>query len=98
MTVNDKSYAAELLFGFERRVQTNDANVLLAGALLRLDEARGTINAHDQRSGHFWIQRSAVARLLHAQYAFDPRHNYNWCVARRARSLKTLVSKHIQSI
>ena len=45
-------------------VQADDADVLLSGTLLGLDEARGTVDADDETSRHLGIEGSAVARLL----------------------------------
>mmetsp|Transcript_33747 Transcript_33747/g.100096 ORF Transcript_33747/g.100096 Transcript_33747/m.100096 type:complete len:511 (-) Transcript_33747:10-1542(-) len=58
-----------------RVVQPHDGNVLLAGALLRLDEAGGAVEADDQAPRHLWVQRSRVPSLLCPQDAADPRHD-----------------------
>lgn len=47
-------------------VQANDGNVLLACALLGLDQAGGTVNADNQAPRHLGIQSTAVAGLLDA--------------------------------
>ncbi len=53
-------------------MQPVDGDILLAGALLRLDEPRGAVNADDQAARHLRIQRPRVTRLLHAQDPLDP--------------------------
>jgi hypothetical protein len=68
----------------QRIVQTQHGHVLLARALLRLDEARGTVDADDETAGDLGVQRARVARLLDAQHAPDPRHDF---VRRRVRRL-----------
>ena len=45
-------------------VKTNDANVLLTRALLRLHEASCTVDTDDQTAGNFGIEGSTVASLL----------------------------------
>lgn len=57
-------------------VQTEDADVLLASILLRLDQASGTLDANDQTAGDLGVQRSAVARLVHTQDSFDPGNDF----------------------
>lgn len=58
------------------RVKTHNADVLFASALLRLGQSSRSIDAHDQRAGHFGIERARMAGLLHAQYALDPSHYF----------------------
>uniref|UniRef100_A0A0A9DQN9 Uncharacterized protein n=1 Tax=Arundo donax TaxID=35708 RepID=A0A0A9DQN9_ARUDO len=53
-------------------VEAGDADVLLAGALLRLDEARGAVDADDEVAGDLGVERAAVAGLLGAEEALDP--------------------------
>jgi len=55
------------------RVEAHDADVLFAGALLRLGETRGAVYAHDERARHFRVECARVTGLLHAQDAFYPR-------------------------
>ena len=57
-------------------MQTEDADVLLAGILLRLDQASGTLDANDQTAGDLGVQRSAVASLVHTQDSFDPGNDF----------------------
>ena len=57
-------------------MQTEDADVLLAGILLRLDQASGTLDANDQTAGDLGVQRSAVAGLVHTQDSFDPGNDF----------------------
>jgi hypothetical protein len=49
----------------DRVVEPYDADVLLSGALLRLDEARGAVDAYDQTSCHFRVERAGVSCLFH---------------------------------
>ncbi len=49
-----------------------DGDVLLAGALLGLDEPRSAVNADDQAARHLRIQGPGVASLLHPQDPLDP--------------------------
>ena len=56
-------------------MQPKDADVLLAGALLRLDEAGGPVNADDQAARHLRVQCARVAGLVDAQNPLDPRHH-----------------------
>ena len=58
--------------GLDALVQPVDGDVLLARALLRLDQPRRTLHAHDQAASHLRVKRARVARLLHAQDALDP--------------------------
>mmetsp|Transcript_19054 Transcript_19054/g.36388 ORF Transcript_19054/g.36388 Transcript_19054/m.36388 type:complete len:229 (-) Transcript_19054:26-712(-) len=61
---------------FRRTVQTCNAYVLLTSTLLRLDQASGTVDAHDEVARYFWVQGSRVARLLYAQHAPQPSHHF----------------------
>jgi hypothetical protein len=45
-------------------VQANNANVLLSGTLLRLDETGSAVNAHNQTSSDLGIEGSRVTSLL----------------------------------
>nr|CAB3455082.1 unnamed protein product [Digitaria exilis] len=56
-------------------VEARDADVLLPGALLRLDEARGAVDADDEVAGDLGVERAAVAGLLDAEEALDPGHH-----------------------
>ena len=53
-------------------MEAGDADVLLAGALLRLDEARGAVDADDEVAGDLGVERAAVTGLLGAEDALDP--------------------------
>ena len=57
-------------------MQAEDADVLLAGILLRLDQASGTLDANDQTASDLGVQRSAVAGLVHTQDSFDPGNDF----------------------
>jgi len=57
-------------------VEANNGNVFLARTLLRLDQPRGAIDAHDQTACDFGIKSAAVARLLNTEDALDPRYNF----------------------
>ena len=72
-------------------VQAHNGHILLAGILLRLDEPRGALDAHNQTSRHLmtfvtilrqsWLIRhlgvkcAAVTGLLNTQDALDPGDN-----------------------
>lgn len=45
-------------------VQADNANVLLSGTLLGLDEASGAVDTDDQAAGNLGVECSAVAGLL----------------------------------
>ena len=49
-------------------VEADDADVLLSGALLRLDEARGTIDTDNQAPGDLGVEGTAVAGLLNTAF------------------------------
>jgi len=53
-------------------VHANDANVLLSGSLLGLDETGGTINADDEATSDLGVESTAVTSLLDSQHALDP--------------------------
>lgn len=63
-------------------MQAKDADVFLAGALLRLSQTRRAVDTHNQASRHLeiflecdvnlGIQRSAVSGLLNAHDLLDP--------------------------
>ena len=57
------------------RVEAHDADVLLAGALLRLDEAGGALDAHDQAAGDLGVE-SARVTLFVLPHAFQFKSNY----------------------
>lgn len=54
------------------------------GALLGLDEARGTVDAHNEAARHLGVEGAAVTRLFGTQ---DPAHPRNNLVRRRVRGL-----------
>lgn len=59
--------AGELsLTTWELVMETDDANVLLAGTLLRLDETSGAVDTDDQAAGNLWIESSGVSSLLNS--------------------------------
>ena len=68
--------ALEVSLGADLVVQAQDANVLLAGALLRFDEASGSVDADGQAAGDFGVERAGVACLFAAQDATDPGDNF----------------------
>ncbi len=76
--------ARQLLGVGELVVQAQHGHVLLSGALLALDQPRGTVDADDQAAGHLGVERARVARLLDAQDPADPRDDL---VRRRVRRL-----------
>ena len=45
-------------------MHANDANVLLSGSLLGLDETGGTINADDEATSDLGVESTAVTSLL----------------------------------
>ena len=49
-----------------------DADVLLAGALLRLDQPGGSINANNQTSCHLGVEGSGMTGLFDAENSLDP--------------------------
>jgi hypothetical protein len=60
--------SCELRFASWKLVmQPKDAHVFLAGTLLGLDEAGGTVETHDQAARNFGIQRTAVASFLYSE-------------------------------
>ncbi|GJN24651.1 hypothetical protein PR202_gb12403 [Eleusine coracana subsp. coracana] len=56
-------------------VEPRDADVLLPGALLRLDEAGGAVDADDEVARDLGVEGAAVAGLLGAEDALDPGHH-----------------------
>lgn len=67
------AHLGEAVLVIEGRVEARNADVLLTGALLRLDEARSTLDAHDERARDLGVKGAAVASLLDLQDAADPR-------------------------
>lgn len=65
-------------------MQPDDADVLLAGALLTLYQPRGPVDADDEAARDLWVERARVTRLFDAQDAADPRDDL---VRRRVRRL-----------
>jgi hypothetical protein len=63
----------ELALALQRAVQPQHRHVLLARALLRLDQTRRTVDAHNQAASHLGVEGARVAGLLDAEYAADPR-------------------------
>ena len=53
-------------------VEAGDADVLLAGALLGLDEASGAVDADDEVAGDLGVEGAGVAGLFDAEEALDP--------------------------
>lgn len=53
-------------------VQADDADILLSGALLGLDQAGGTVDADDETASDLGVEGAAVAGLLDAQDTLDP--------------------------
>lgn len=47
-------------------MEADDADVLLSGALLRLDEAGGAVDADNQAARDLGVEGTAVARLFNA--------------------------------
>lgn len=56
-------------------METDDADVLLSGRLLRFDEAGGAVNANDETSCHLRVESARMTCFLHPQDTLDPRHN-----------------------
>lgn len=63
-------------------VQANDADVLLSGALLALDEPRRAVDADDQASRDLGVEGTAVAGLLNTVMSMLARSEF--CVLRSA--------------
>lgn len=59
-------------FAFDLVVETKDADVLLTGALLGLDESGGSVNANGETARDFGVQGAAVARLFALEDATNP--------------------------
>ena len=51
---------------WELVVETDDANVLLSGTLLGLNETSGAVDTDDQAAGNLWIEGSRVSSLLNS--------------------------------
>lgn len=62
----------EAVLVVKSRVEAGDADVLLTGALLRLDEASCALDADDQRARDLGVEGAAVASLFHLKNAADP--------------------------
>jgi hypothetical protein len=45
-------------------VQANDADILLSGSLLGLDETGGAVNADNEAAGDLGVESAAVTSLL----------------------------------
>ena len=63
----------QLLLVVERVVQAEDGHVLLTSTLLRLDQARGPVDAHNQAASDLGIQGSTVSGLFTPENLLDPR-------------------------
>ena len=61
---------------WELVMESDDSNVFLSGALLRLDQSGGSIDTYNQTSSNFGIQCTTVTSLLHPQHALDPSDNF----------------------
>jgi hypothetical protein len=61
---------------YQGLVETNDSDVFLSRRLLGFDETRGAIQADDETSRDFGIERPGMSRLFHSQYPFDPRDDF----------------------
>jgi hypothetical protein len=57
-------------------VQPHHTDVLFAGALLRLDQASGSVDAHNQTPSDLWIQRTRVSSLFSSQDSTHPRYDF----------------------
>ena len=76
--------ARELALALDRRVQADEADVLLSRRLLRLDKPSRAVDADDEAPRDLWVQRARVAGLLDAKDAAEPGHDL---VRRRVRGL-----------
>jgi hypothetical protein len=56
--------ALDLLLGLDLVVETENADVLLSGSLLGLDETGGTVDTNDQTSSDLGVKGSGVTSLL----------------------------------
>lgn len=56
-------------------MESDDADVLLPGGLLRLDEARRPVQADEEAAGDLRVQGAGMPRLLALQDALNPRDN-----------------------
>ena len=54
-------------------VEADDGNILLTSTLLGLDETGGTVDADDEAAGNLGVEGTAVAGLLDAEDAAEPR-------------------------
>ena len=66
----------QLLGVGELVVHAEDCDVLFSCTLLALDKACRSVNADNEASGDFRIERAGVARLLDAEDASDPRDHF----------------------
>lgn len=57
-------------------VETDDADILLTGALLRLDETSGTVDADNQAASDLGVESTAVTSLLDTENSLDPRDDF----------------------
>ena len=53
-------------------METDDADVFLAGTLLGFDETGGTVDTDNQTAGDFGVEGAGVAGLVDAEDALDP--------------------------
>jgi hypothetical protein len=56
-------------------METDNANVLLSGTLLGLDETGSTINTDNQAASDLGIEGTGVASLLNTEHALEPGDN-----------------------
>jgi len=57
-------------------VESDDTDVLLSGALLRLDETGRSVDTDNQASSDFRVERSRVTSLLHAENSLEPSDDF----------------------
>jgi len=69
---NAISYLGKLLLRLDSVVETKNADVLLTGTLLRLDQASGAVNADNQASSDLGIESTTVTSLLNTEDTTDP--------------------------
>jgi len=62
----------ELLLRLDGVVEAEDADVLLTGTLLGLDQAGGAVNADNQASSDLGVEGAGVTGLLDTENAADP--------------------------
>lgn len=60
----------------ESRVDAEDSDVFFSSPLLGLDETGRTVNTDNQTPSDFWVERSAVTSLLHAQDSSQPSDDF----------------------